>query len=77
MGASQQEWAQGDSRQLASFRKRDYNRDDLVTMEEAILYGRGGGGGVSLMRAADKNRDGKLDRAELQAYLAGHQISSD
>ena len=74
---TEQEWAQGDSGQLVSFRKRDYNRDDVVTMEEAIVYGRGGGGGTSLMRAADKNRDGKLDRAELEVYLASHQTPSD
>jgi hypothetical protein len=74
---TEQEWAQGDSGQLVSFRKRDYNRDGVVTMEEAILYGRGGGGAVSLMRAADNNRDGKLDRAELEAYLASHQTPSD
>ena len=74
---TKQEWTQGDSRQLVSFRERDYNRDDLVTMEEAIVYGRGGGGATSLMRAADKNRDGKLDRAELQAYFASHQTTSD
>ena len=70
---TKQEWTQGDSSQLISFRKRDYNRDDIVTVEEAIVYGRGGGGAASLMRAADKNRDGKLDRAELQAYLTNHR----
>ena len=70
---TKQEWTLGDSSQLISFRKRDYNRDDIVTVEEAIVYGRGGGGAASLMRAADKNRDGKLDRAELQAYLTNHR----
>jgi hypothetical protein len=74
---TKQEWAKGDSRQLASFRERDYNRDDVVTLEEAILYGRGGGGAASLMRAADKNRDGKLDRAELHAYLTNHTVPTN
>ncbi len=37
-------------------------------MEEAILFGRRGGGAVALVHRADKNRDGKLDRAELEAY---------
>jgi hypothetical protein len=44
-----------------------------VTLEEAIIYGRQGGAALSLMRAADKNRDNKLDRAEINAYLNGHR----
>jgi len=74
---TKQEWTQGDSSQVVSFRKRDHNRDDVVTLGEAIVYGRFEGGGTSLIRAADKNRDGKVDRSELQLYLASHGISSD
>ena len=65
---TQEEWAAGDRNQIAAFKLRDANEDDAVTMEEAILFGRRGGGAVALMRGADKNRDGKLDRAELEAY---------
>jgi hypothetical protein len=65
---TEEEWAAGDRNQIAAFRLRDANEDGAVTMEEAILFGRRGGGGVALMRRADKNRDGKLDRAELEAY---------
>lgn len=61
------EWTKGDPGRANDFKNRDANRDDVVTLEEAIVYGRLGGGGVSLMRKADKNRDGKLDRAEIQS----------
>jgi hypothetical protein len=68
-----QEWARGDQSKVAAFRQRDTNRDGVVTLDEAIIYGRQGGAALSLMRAADKNRDNKLDRAELNAYLNSHQ----
>ena len=64
----QEEWAAGDRNQIAAFKLRDANEDGAVTMEEAIMYGRRGGGAVALMRRADKNGDGKLDRAEIEAY---------
>jgi hypothetical protein len=60
------EWTRGDPDRTNDFKTRDANSDDVVTLEEAIVYGHLGGGGVSLMRKADKNRDGKLDRAEIQ-----------
>lgn len=60
------EWTRGDPGRTNDFKTRDANDDDVVTLEEAIFYGHLGGGGVSLMRKADKNRDGKLDRAEIQ-----------
>ena len=72
-----QEWTRGDQSKVAAFRQRDANRDDFVTLEEAIIYGRQGGAALSLMRAADKNRDGKLDRAELQAYLDSHKGAAE
>jgi Ca2+-binding EF-hand superfamily protein len=68
-----QEWTRGEQSKVAAFRLRDTNRDGFVTLEEAIIYGRQGGAALSLMRAADKNRDNKLDRAEINAYLNGHR----
>ena len=65
---TQTEWAAGDRNQIAAFQERDRNEDGVVTIEEALIYGRRGGGAVALMRQADKNRDGKLDRAEIEAY---------
>jgi Ca2+-binding EF-hand superfamily protein len=69
------EWTRGDNSKVAAFEERDSNRDGVVTLEEAIVYGRQGGAGLSLMRKADKNHDGKLDRAELQAYYSTHDGS--
>jgi hypothetical protein len=68
-----QEWARGDQSKVAAFRQRDTNRDGVVTLDEAIIYGRQGGAALSLMRAADKNRDNKLDRAEINGYLSSHR----
>jgi len=72
-----QEWTRGDQSKVAAFRERDANRDGFVTLEEAIIYGRQGGAALSLMRAADKNRDNKLTRAELQAYLDSHNGTAE
>ena len=69
---TQAEWAAGDRNQIAAFKERDRNEDGVVIIEEALIYGRRGGGAVALMRQADKNRDGKLDRAEIQAYAGQH-----
>jgi hypothetical protein len=61
------EWTRGDPGRTNDFKSRDANDDDVVTLEEAMVYGRLHGGGVSLMRKADKNHDGKLDRSEIQS----------
>jgi hypothetical protein len=68
---TQEEWTHGDAKQIAAFKLRDANEDGAVSLEEAVVYGRRGGAGLALMRQADRNRDGKLDRAELDAYSAG------
>ncbi len=67
---TQEEWTHGDAKQIAAFKVRDANEDGAVTLEEAIVYGHWSGAGLSLMRRADRNRDGKLDRAEIEAYSA-------
>jgi Ca2+-binding EF-hand superfamily protein len=69
---TQAEWAAGDRNQITAFKERDRNEDGFVTLEEAIVYGRRGGGAVALMRAADKNGDGRLTRAEIEAYTRQH-----
>jgi Ca2+-binding EF-hand superfamily protein len=66
------EWLRIKPGENAAFKERDANDDGFVTLAEAIEYGRRGGAGLTLLKKADKNRDGKIDRAELQAYLAGH-----
>lgn len=67
-----QEWLRVKPGEAAAFKDRDANNDGFVTLEEAIIYGRRGGAGLTLLKQADTNRDGKIDRAELQAYLSKH-----
>jgi Ca2+-binding EF-hand superfamily protein len=70
---TQQEWTGGDPARLAEFKKRDANGDGVVTREEAIAYGRKHGIAKKIMREADKNHDGYLDRAEVQAYYGSRE----
>ena len=44
-----------------------------MTKEEAIAYGREHGSANKIMREADKNHDGFLDRAQVQAYYASRE----
>ena len=69
---SLQEWLRVKPGETAAFKERDGNNDGFVTLAEAIEYGRRGGAGLTLIKKADKNRDGMIDRAELQAYLSKH-----
>jgi hypothetical protein len=68
-----EEWSAGDPSRLADFKKRDANHDGVVTKEEAIAYGRKHGIANKIMHEADKNNDGFLDRAEVQAYYASRE----
>jgi hypothetical protein len=70
---TEQEWTGGDSQRLADFKKRDADGDGVVTKEEAIAYGRKHGLARKIMQEADKNHDGYLDRAEIQAYYASRE----
>jgi EF hand len=70
---TEQEWTGGDPTRLADFKKRDANGDGVVTKEEAIAYGRKHGLARKIMQEADKNHDGFLDRAEVQAYYASRE----
>jgi hypothetical protein len=70
---TQEEWTSGDAARLAEFKKRDANKDGVVTKEEAIAYGRQHGIAKKIMSEADKNRDGSLDRAEVQAYYGSRE----
>lgn len=62
-----------DSSQAEAFRVRDGNADGVVTMDEALAYGRKKGMAKELMQAADTNKDGKLSSAELKAYYASKE----
>lgn len=71
---SRAEWmVSKDPTQAEEFRSRDGNADDVVTMEEALAYGRKKGMAKELMRAADTNKDGKLSFEELKAYYASKE----
>ena len=62
-----------DSYQAEAFRVRDANADGVVTMDEALAYGRKKGMAKDLMRAADTNKDGKLSFEELKTYYASKE----
>ena len=62
----------GDPSRLADFKKRDANHDGVVT-KGPIAYGREHGIANKIMREADKNHDGFLDRAEVQAHYASRE----
>ena len=70
---TEQEWAAGDPKRVADFKKRDSDGDGTVTKEEAIKYGRAHGVANKILREADKNDDGALDKAEVQAYYASRE----
>ena len=70
---TQQEWAAGDPKRVADFQRRDTNGDGIVTKDEAIKYGRAHGIANKILHEADKNHDGALDKAEVQAYYASRE----
>lgn len=70
---TKEEWAAGDPKRVADFQKRDTDGDGIVTKEEAIKYGRAHGIANKILREADKNHDGALDKAEVQAYYASRE----
>ena len=69
------EWMAGskDASLAEAFRVRDANADGIVTMEEALAYGRKKGMAKELVQKADTNKDGKLSMAELKAYYASKE----
>jgi Ca2+-binding EF-hand superfamily protein len=70
---TKEEWAGGDAKRMAAFKERDANDDGVVTKEEAIKYGRAHGIANRIMKEADKDHDGALSKAEVQAYYASRE----
>ena len=68
-----EEWSGGDPARAADFKKRDANHDGIVTVAEAIRYGRVHGIANQIVRDADKDKDGSLDKAEMAAYQASRE----
>jgi Ca2+-binding EF-hand superfamily protein len=63
----------GDDAANKVFSGADADHDGVVTLEEAKTYGRKMGVGKKLATEADKNGDGCVDRAEVQAYYASKE----
>jgi Ca2+-binding EF-hand superfamily protein len=70
---TEKEWSAGDTERAADFKKRDTNHDGIVTRDEALKYARAHGMMNNIMREADKNGDGSLDRAEVKAYYKSRE----
>lgn len=64
-----QEWIHDNQSEAEAFRLCDANGDGVVTLSEAIAYSQRDRAVIALMRQADRNRDGKLNRAEIDAYF--------
>ena len=58
---------------VKSFRERDANRDGVVTLEEAKVFGRKSGRVNDLIKDGDTNGDGVLSRKEVEAYYASKE----
>jgi len=63
----------GDDAANKVFSGADANHDGVVTLEEAKAYGTKMGVGKKLAKEGDKNGDGCVDRAEVQAYYASKE----
>jgi len=73
---TREEWVVGnDPGQEKAFKARDLNKDDVVTIDEALAYGRKQGMAKKLMASADNNKDGMLSAEEIQAYYASKEGS--
>lgn len=66
---TEQEWIHNDQSKGVTFRRCDTNGDGVITLSEAIAFSQHDRAALALMRQADRNRDGKLNRAEIDAYF--------
>ena len=57
------------------FRARDANHDGVVMLDEALACGRKKGMARKVLRAADKEEDGAVSRAEITAYYGSKEGS--
>jgi Ca2+-binding EF-hand superfamily protein len=66
---TKQEWlVPGDEAGPVQFAERDADKDGIVTLDEAKDWGRKSERSATLLKDADTNGDGKVDRAEAIAY---------
>ena len=66
---TEQEWIRNEQTQNVTFQGCDTDGDGVVTLSEAIAFTQHDRAALALMRQADRNRDGKLNRAEIDAYF--------
>jgi Ca2+-binding EF-hand superfamily protein len=64
-----------DPAQAKAFRDRDANHDGVVSLDEALAYGRKHGTADKFIRKADANKDGSISREEMTAYYASKEGS--
>lgn len=68
------EWVVGnDPGQEKTFRERDANRDGIVTLDEALAYGRKKGTANQFAREADQDKDGVVSRKEMTDYYVSKE----
>jgi len=68
------EWVVGDdAAQKKQFHLRDANRDGVVTLDEAVAYGKAKGAANQVVRAADKDKDGAVSRSEITTYYGSKE----
>ena len=63
------ESTRADAPRSDALRRCDANGDGTVTLSEAIAYSHRDRAALAVMRQADRNRDGKLNRAQIDAYF--------
>jgi hypothetical protein len=68
------EWLVGkDTGREKLFRDRDANHDGVVTLDEALTYGRKHGIANQVVREADTNKDGVVSREEITTYYGSKE----
>jgi Ca2+-binding EF-hand superfamily protein len=66
-------WPGNDAAQRAMFKQCDTNQDGLVSLAEALAWGRTNQGWGQVMMEADTNKDGFITLAEARAYLGSKE----
>ena len=66
-------WPGDDAAQRALFNQRDANQDGIVTLAEALAWGRGNPNWDQILNAADLDGDAFVTLAELRTYLASKE----
>lgn len=69
-----EEWVvAGDKVQTANFKKRDADKDGVVTRAEAISYARKHDSLKAVFTEADSNKDGTVSREEARAFYGKNE----